>query len=165
VSEPKIPAHFVIDGLNVCNWHKPQPLLYPVLQLMMSLQAEGCTFTCIFDAVTPHRLGETDRRRYEQLVMSSCFNEITGGIRADDFILSVADARKCAVISNDRFRDYMVRYPWLESDPNRLVKGGYVGLELVVPSLHLGRMLIPPADAVDWRESLADDFVTKLGKK
>ena len=46
-------------------------------------------------------------------------------IRADDFILQIAEKNNCDVISNDMFREYERRYPWVKAD-GRVKKGAII---------------------------------------
>jgi hypothetical protein len=50
---------------------------------------------------------------------------VPAGIRADDFILQMAEKSNCDVISNDMFRDYEMRYPWVRAD-GRVKKGAVI---------------------------------------
>lgn len=68
---------------------------------------------------------------------SPYFAEVTGGIRADEFILLQADKFQAKIISNDRFRNYQRQYPWLKVEDERLIKGGIAGGNLTVPGLKL----------------------------
>jgi len=137
--------NYIVDGLNVCKWQELKTSLPILLTLLLELYKKGDTFTCIFDAVTPHRLREEgladDLPVYQELktAFSEYFTEVTGGIEADDIVLSIAHSSNSDVISNDRFRKnkYTDRYPWLESDPKRLIKGCVVSGNLIVSELSI----------------------------
>jgi len=134
----------LIDGTNVILAWGPKGSLEILTALCAELVERGEDFTCIFDASTRYRLQISDRDSYLGLLNDSrCFSEATGGIRADEFLLTLASAdRDYKIISNDRFRDYREEYPWLESsEDTRLIKGNVFNNTLVVPSLGIVRQL------------------------
>lgn len=131
---------YIIDGLNVCMWKKKAVSLRILLTLSEQLRNRGENFFCFFDANTRHKLPKNEVSVFDLLLGSfpDNFNEITGGIKADDFILNKANIDGAAVISNDRFRDYFEQYRWLEKEEKlRLIKGGIAGDRLEVPQLRI----------------------------
>lgn len=131
---------YLIDGTNVCQWHEPISLVY-LLFLLTELITSQKKFFCIFDANTRFSLGKTEklqREAYEFLLKehTDYFDEVTGGIKADDFILHRANKQFLCIISNDRYRDYLDKFKWLQK-PERLVKGKVMGGFLTVPDLSI----------------------------
>src|SRR5436309_81324 len=109
-------SKFLIDGTNVCGWGKANrsdPLdLLPVLTLASELRrVRGDKFLCLFDASTRYKLmpGQ-DKCLNELLKFKDYFAEVTGGMRADDFLLHEAEKSGLSVITNDRYRDYQSKY-------------------------------------------------------
>jgi len=94
-------------------------------------------------------LRERDAGAYERLVadLPRIFVEVTGRMRADEFILQRANSDSSHVISNDQFRDFAARYPWI-STGDRLIKGAVAGDRVLVPQLDFDLRIMPDAAAV-----------------
>ncbi|MBL7785032.1 MAG: hypothetical protein JNM36_03945 [Chitinophagales bacterium] len=120
---------FFIDGTNLCYWHDTaQPSLNVLMELLIVLKREkGVTFYCIFDANTHYKLPPDQREIYQKLLEhKEYFYQITGGKKADDFILELADSYEAPVISNDNYNDpRYAKYRWKEREyvPKRLFMG------------------------------------------
>jgi hypothetical protein len=100
----------------------------------------GDSFFCIFDAVTRFKLekrSKGERGIYEHLLWrySHYFGEVTGGTNADDFLLPHANESGNPIITNDKFKQYERKYRWLETEPQKLLKGGMMGGFLTIPKL------------------------------
>jgi len=132
------PQRIVIDGLNVCYWGDSEtPDLSIVLDVASYLVEHGITFICYFDANTRYVIEEHQRVFYRNLLRgehSDRFVEVPGGATADEFILDEASRTGSAVLSNDRYRDFRSRFPWLK-DESRLFKGLVVGDRIQIPGL------------------------------
>lgn len=126
--------NYVVDGTNVIRNFVSTPdsaSLAVLLTLLTALKARGFEFVCVCDAKTRHDLRDFDSQKeaekiYTDLISrkGSALAEAPGGQRADDYILEYAQRESCAVLSNDRFRDYASKFPWLITDADaRLVKG------------------------------------------
>lgn len=135
------PNDFVIDALNVCCWQRMRVSLSVLLTLIRELTHRGATYVCVFDAVTPYRLTEEDIDTYNELLTQfpDRFTEVTGGIQADDIILSIAQQSNSSVISNDQFRNkkYLERHPWLQTHQHRLIKGCVAKQSLIITELSI----------------------------
>lgn len=140
---------YLIDGTNICHWEKNKgvaPLnLRILLNLLIELRRRKEEYFCFFDANTRYKFGsEEERDLYLKLIgdYTWCFKEVTGEIRADDFILLKAHSTNSAIISNDLFKDYVKKYPWLKSEADtRLVKGLLADGSLMLPTLNIHREL------------------------
>ena len=140
---------FFIDGTNICYWKDTNsPTLQVLLELAAALKRErNWSFYCIFDANTLYKLPPEEREIYQQLLeQKEYFYQITGGKRADDFILELANSYDAPVISNDNYNDpKYAKYAWKERDftPKRLFMGevipirGDIHLILSELSIHL----------------------------
>lgn len=170
---------YIIDATNVCNWHianrsvrtsekneyNANVSLDTLLKLLDVLLDHGKSFQCIFDANTAFNLPASEREIYDQLLADykDFFYQVTGGIKADSFVLSIASNYDSRVISNDNFSDYQGSYPWVrrETRPQRLFKGGIpiiAGVKhLVVPELDVNAALS------DDTAALFHQLRTKLG--
>lgn len=169
----------VIDATNVCNWHVANKSiktskrnehngsvsLDTLLKLVNSLLERNQTFQCIFDANTAYNLPDEEKHIYNQILgeYKDYFYQVTGGIRADSFVLSIAERYNSKVVSNDNFSDYQQMYPWIkrETKPQRLFKGGIpmiAGIKnLVLPELGIN------AEIEETTEVLFNELRRKLG--
>jgi hypothetical protein len=101
------------------------------------------SFTCFFDANTHHHLreggdGDGEHELYRRLLAGApdSFVEVPGRIRADEFILQRAHEDQCPIISNDQFREYAGKYPWL-SDSRRLIKFVVSRERIAIPQMSI----------------------------
>ncbi len=154
---------FIIDATNVCSWHKVNinnqsknaaysTSLNVILKLTNVLSDKKKTFKCIFDASTPYKLPEEEQEIYRTLlqVFERAFYQVTGGQKADDWVLALGDKFGAKVISTDRFRDFQSRYKWLANEDERLVKGGIMDmmdeLTMVLPSLNITESIVESSE-------------------
>lgn len=120
---------YFIDGTNLCYWlDTTSPTLRVLLELVAALKKEkNRSFYCIFDANTQYKLPQEEREIYQHLLdFKEYFYQVTGGKRADDFILELANSYDAPVISNDNYSDpKYAKYTWKERDfqPKRLFMG------------------------------------------
>ena len=120
---------YFIDATNVSYWHDTSnPTLKYLLKLLNVLVFDKKeTFFCIFDANTLHLIPEEEREIYTYLLSyNKHFHQVSGGKRADDYILSMADMYKANVISNDAYNDPKYsKYKWKDRSykPTRLFMG------------------------------------------
>jgi len=119
---------YYIDATNVCYWSNPEvPSLAVLLKLLLILRKiKKQPFFCIFDANTAHKLPPDERDIYNYMLNNGNFHQVSGGKRADDYILSLADMYNGNVISNDNYSDPKYsRYRWKDRDyrPTRLFMG------------------------------------------
>jgi len=133
--------HF-IDGLNVANWKTTLPnSLAMVLLLACEFHKRGIPFMVIFDANSRHLFNDEIYGRLP-LEFPEYFSEVPGKSKADDFLLLRAQSTGGNVVSNDQFRDYVVRHPWVKSeDSSRLIKGMTIKNNLLVPALEIDVLL------------------------
>jgi cold shock CspA family protein len=138
---------YFIDGTNLCYWQDTtRPTLHVLLELLIALKKEkNRSFYCIFDANTQYKLPPEEREVYQHLLeFKDFFYQITGGKRADDFILELANSYDAPVISNDTYSDpKYAKYSWKERDftPKRLFMGEVIPLRgdihLIIAELDL----------------------------
>lgn len=118
----------IVDGSNVMHWGGEASL--PVLQgVIRTLEAQGENPYVIFDANVGWKLfdrylgdgpmsGHLGLQERQIMVVSK-------GEVADEKILLAADRFDLPVVSNDRFRDWSVQFPWVR-DHRRLRRGAWV---------------------------------------
>ncbi|MGB0839732.1 MAG: hypothetical protein ACPGXL_06305, partial [Chitinophagales bacterium] len=120
---------YFIDGTNLCYWvDTEKPTLTALLQLIIViLEEKKSNFYCIFDANTHYKLPDNEKPIYKKLLgLKENFYQVTGGKRADDYILELAQSYKAPVVSNDNYNDPKYKkYKWLGRDhkPCRLFMG------------------------------------------
>lgn len=120
---------YYIDATNVCYWQDSNtPSLNVLLKLLITLKRDKKqSFYCIFDANTMHILSKDERNIYSALLeYKNHFHQVSGGKRADDYILGLADMYDAPVISNDTYSDpKYAKYKWKERiyRPIRLFMG------------------------------------------
>ena len=117
-------GQLVVDATNVICGLQNQCRLDLLLSLVVAEAGRGRDVLCIFDATTPHRLQtspERDLYRWLLQYRPNHFVQCPGRTQADALILAEADRMRCAVVSNDFFRDREQRYPWVR-DRNRVLR-------------------------------------------
>lgn len=134
---------YVVDGSNVFFSYSPNnvPSFSILLELLIQIKQRGDDFFCIFDANIEYKVKQKEPEslpvlRHLLKNYPKCFSKVTGGIRADDFILIYADTQMAVVISNDRFLEYVPKYPWLKSK-EKLIKGNVLGDLVSLPHMNL----------------------------
>lgn len=142
---------YYVDATNVCYWRDTEnPSIHVLLKLLITLKRDkGLDFYCIFDANTRHKLAPLEKEIYDYLLTNLHFHQVTGGKRADDYILSLADAYDGCVISNDNYSDNKYsKYKWKarEARPTRLFMGEVIetphGEHLMLFDLDINETLV-----------------------
>lgn len=129
-ASPSKPANpIVVDGSNVLFWGgDPSPVV--LTRVVDDLRAKGFTPYVIFDANIGYKLqGQymTDVQMARLLALPvKAVHVVDKGVVADESILNVATSRGLRVVSNDRFRDWKVRYP-IVGKKGRIVRGTVKG--------------------------------------
>ena len=100
----------LVDGSNVAHSSEgEQPVLANIVAVCDKLREEGYDPVVVVDAALRHQID--DRSRYEQLVETGTIKQAPAGTDADYFILSFARELGASIVSNDRFKDRIDRYP------------------------------------------------------
>ncbi|MEN3113201.1 hypothetical protein ACFONG_15105 [Uliginosibacterium paludis] len=128
---------FFVDGMNVAHWSKTLSVTN-VIALALALVSQGGKVVVIFDASASGKFKGRDNALYQQYLKEDSFEffEVPGKMRADDFLLLRANNTGGFIVSNDQFRDYGEKYPWV-SDQSRLIKGMVIAGHLAIPSLDI----------------------------
>jgi hypothetical protein len=98
------------------------------------LREEGLEPIVVADAALRHRID--DRAGYERLVEGGTVKQAPAGTDADYFILSFARELEASIVSNDRFRDRIDRYPEVRE---RIIRYMIVAGEVVLERRTKGR--------------------------
>lgn len=114
------PTHAVIvDGNNVAYHLAPEgkPLVNNLVLAYRSLTTKGLRPVFVISSALVHAIDKPDAL---QMFMSQVeVVEAPRGINDDQRIIQAAQDRRADIVSNDRFLDWIDRYPWLS---NRLRK-------------------------------------------
>lgn len=118
----------LVDGSNVAfSSEGERPLLANILAVRDKLVEDGMEPIVVVDAALRHQID--DGGGFERLVDEGLIRQAPAGTDADYFILSFAEELDASIVSNDRFRDRIDRYPELRK---RLIKYMIVEGEVVL---------------------------------
>jgi hypothetical protein len=100
----------LVDASNVAHSTEGErPRLENILLVREKLLEEGLEPIVVADAALRHQID--DRAGYERLVDDGAVKQAPAGTDADYFILSFARELEASIVSNDRFRDRIDKYP------------------------------------------------------
>ena len=103
----------LIDGSNVAHSSEGERArLANILIVAEKIREEGMEPIIVADAALRHQID--DRGAYERLVEEGKIRQAPAGTDADYFILSFARELGASVLSNDRYRDRIAKYPEVE---------------------------------------------------
>lgn len=104
----------VVDGSNVMHWG-PEPSYKILAQVLRSLERAGYTPIVFFDASVGYVL---DDHYYDEAKLAPLLGipqehicVVNKGVVADVSILSMATDYGLRVVSNDKYRDWRVKFP------------------------------------------------------
>ena len=104
----------VIDGANVAYEEKSgggKPKLSNLLKVRRELEERGFSPIIIVDASLKYDID--DQQHLEKLIQSQQVRQVPAGTDADFFILEIADNCGARIVTNDQYKDYKDRYPWI----------------------------------------------------
>ena len=99
----------IVDASNVAHAGEKGARLATLLAVRDELREEGFEPILIADAALRHQID--DRAGYERLVDEGDVKQAPAGTDADYFILTFARELEAAIVSNDRFKDRIDKYP------------------------------------------------------
>lgn len=102
----------VVDGSNVAHAGQGAARLANILIVRDKLLEQGFEPLIVADAALRHQVD--DAAGYERLVDEGSVTQAPAGTDADYFILSFARELGASVVSNDRYRDRIAKYPEVE---------------------------------------------------
>jgi len=116
----------VIDGANVAYEERSvggKPRLSNLLKVRRELEERGFDPVIIIDASLKYDID--DHQQIETLIRSQQIRQVPAGTDADFFILEVAHQHDARIVTNDLYKDYLERYPWIPERrlPYMIVKG------------------------------------------
>jgi len=118
----------IVDASNVAHsTEKEAPRLANVRLVRDYLTQEGLTPILVADAALRHQIDDADG--YETLVKAGEIQQAPAGTDADYFILSFARELNASVLSNDRFKDRIAKFPEVRS---RIIRYMIVAGEVVL---------------------------------
>ena len=104
----------IIDGANVAYEERSaggKPKLSNLLKVRSELEERGFEAVILVDASLKYDID--DQSQLENLVRSQQVRQVPAGTDADYFIIQLAEQFDARVVTNDRYRDYVERYPWI----------------------------------------------------
>lgn len=137
VVEPIASNPIVVDGSNVLFWGgDPSPIT--LTRVVDDLRAKGFSPFVIFDANIGYKLqdrymDDAPMARLLALPVSQVL-VVEKGVIADERILEVATEGGLQVVSNDRFRDWKVKYP-IVGKKGRILRGSVKGGNVIWQSI------------------------------
>ena len=116
----------VIDGAYVAYEVKSaggKPKLSNLLKVQREMEERGFDTVIIVDASLKYDID--DQTQMTALIESQHIRQVPAGTDADFFILDIADQHGARIVTNDQYRDYRDRYPWIQDRrlPYMIVKG------------------------------------------
>ena len=118
----------LVDGSNVAySTERDRPVLANITLVCDRLEAEGYQPIVVVDAALRHQID--DKEGYERRIEEGKIRQAPAGTDADYFILSFARELDAVVVSNDRFRDRIGKFPEVR---NRIVRFMIVEDEVVL---------------------------------
>lgn len=131
----------IIDGSNVVFADKGN-LIVGLKTCLVAFDANKMSSFVFLDANIFHKLEELENGAAHVAMLKELIDKSNGtivlvpaGARADDFILKKADTDGCHVLSNDRYKPYVERYPWIEQE--RVHRFAFVDGRLMIPDLDI----------------------------
>lgn len=109
----------VVDGSNVAynsqqgkSDCKPVPLIANITRMVNALKEKGFTeITVISDASLVHRVA--DRELLPELEKQVLYFQAPAESSADAYMIDYVKACRCLLVSNDVFRDWKLKDPWI----------------------------------------------------
>jgi len=119
----------VIDGANVAYEERSaggKPKLSNLLKVRRELEERGQEAVIIVDASLKYDID--DAEQLEKLIRSQQVRQVPAGTDADFFIIQFAHELDALIVTNDRYKDYAERFPWIPERrlPYMIVKGEVV---------------------------------------
>ncbi len=126
VAEAKLPSNAIlVDGSNVMYWGQ-EPSSLVVLRVLRNLEEKGYTPIVFFDANVGYVL---DDHYYNEAKIAWLIGVparhvcvVDKGVVADQGILSFATDYNLRVVTNDKYRDWRVKFP--HADKKGVLVGG-----------------------------------------
>lgn len=123
----------LVDGSNVMYWRGDTPDIRAVRRVVRRLEKDGFRPGVMFDANAGYLL--FDRYANAQALAralrlpSDRVTVVPKGTQADAHLLEAAAKTHARIVTNDRFRDWADRYPFV-TEKRRLIHGGFRGNKL-----------------------------------
>jgi hypothetical protein len=119
----------IIDGANVAYEERSaggRPKLSNLLKVRRELEERGFEALILVDASLKYDID--DQQQLETLIASQQVRQVPAGTDADFFIIQLAEQLDARIVTNDRYKDYAERFPWIPERrlPYMIVKGEVV---------------------------------------
>jgi len=118
----------LVDGSNVMYWHGETPDIRTVRRVVRRLEKDGFRPGVMFDANAGYLLfgkytHDPGFARHLNLPEDRIM-VVPKGSQADGHLLAAAADMGARIVTNDRFRDWADRYPFV-TEKGRLMRGGF----------------------------------------
>jgi hypothetical protein len=116
----------VVDGSNIAfeeqsNGGKPR--LANIIAVSKAIEDRGYEPIVIVDAALRHKIDDPDQ--LEAMIEAKKVRQAPAGTDADFFVLETAEQLDAQVVSNDVYKPYQEKYPWIMQRriPLMIIKG------------------------------------------
>lgn len=123
------PNAIVVDGSNVVHW-SGQPSVKSLAAVLRDLEKKNLAPIVFFDASIGYQIG---KRYYSEETLAPMIGlrydricVVSKGVVADEAILMFATDHNLRIVTNDRYRDWRVKFP-IAGKKGRLVRGEVKG--------------------------------------
>lgn len=119
----------LVDGSNVAFEELGEgddPKVGNLVAMRAALEKRGYRPIILVDASLRHQVD--DPQQLEAMIDEQVVLQVPAGTDADYFVLEMAQREDAIVVSNDQFRDYARRYPWIKERrvPYMIIDGDVV---------------------------------------
>ena len=120
---------FALDGSNLCAKHGTKQFNFARLEMAVDQIRRLCfdleiEVRIFVDASLKYKLDPNDKSSLEDQISDGTIIMTPAGVTADSYLLHWSDQHNAIVVSNDLFREYKKKYPWLgERENGRCVTG------------------------------------------
>jgi hypothetical protein len=126
--------NFVLDGSNLSfsrrdkdrNIYDLARIEFAIDQLKEECSPNECAFKVFVDASLRHGLLREDQEKFASMLDNRTIEKVPAGTPADAFILRWAQNNNALVVTNDRYLEYVERFPWIrEKGAGRFISGNF----------------------------------------
>jgi predicted thioredoxin/glutaredoxin len=116
----------VVDGSNVAHEEKSvsgKPKVSNIVAVRRALEEQGFEPLVVIDASLKYDVDDPDQ--IEALIEHQSIRQVPAGTDADYFIIQIAEQYEASIVTNDQYREYRSRHPWIPERrmPYMIVKG------------------------------------------
>jgi len=158
--ETYVQSRIVVDGSSLCYDSDIFISLDILLNFLLEIRG-GFDVWPYFDSRTRGKMEEEEDEvllKLHRKIPNFC---IVWSTKADPFVLQRADEIGARVVTNDKYDEYRDEYPWIEEQPERLVRHQLVGNKLEIPKMYSGDNF--SVSVRNDTKAMADELIRHLG--